>query len=192
MIGGLQVGLDLDGVCYPFVETLRRFLAERQGRAVAMPPATRWEFFLDWGMSRQEFKDTCDEAVDAGFLFRVGDPYPGVVESVAALRARGHQVHVVTARHFGATGASERATASWLNRVGLEFDSLTFSGDKTVVPTDVFLDDHAENYLALRKAGVAAYLLSRPWNAHVDTPHRATSVAEFVDRILSGPPEGPR
>jgi len=78
----------------------------------------------------------------------------------------------------------EDLTARVLERDGIKYHSLTFSGDKTIVRTDMMVDDKPENYNALRAVGTDAYLLTRPWNIHVEKAQRVRSCAEFCRKVL--------
>lgn len=180
-----RVGIDLDGVCYDFAASLRRYLwGWHRFEESACPEPTRWEFYEDWGLSLKDFLRMCHEGVDAGVIFTWGNPFPGVTEALSALRRAGHTLHVVTDRSFGSNGRSEAATRSWLDRHRLPFDSITFTSDKTVVRADYFIDDKIENYDALHAAGVEVYLFDRPWNQANGHPRdRVSSFAEFVEKV---------
>lgn len=170
----MRVGIDLDGVCYDFAASVREYLCNTAGvaDADACPDPTRWEFYEDWGLDLPAFLDAFHAGVDAGVIFSHGDPHPNVAEAFRWIKAAGHSIHIVTDRAMGQPGSSERATAAWLNRHGLTFDSLTFTSDKTVVNLDVMVDDKLENYYALEAAGVKSYLLTRAWNQHDAHPRR--------------------
>jgi hypothetical protein len=170
----MRVGIDLDGVCYDFSASVREYLcnyAATHQVDVCQPP-TRWEFYEDWGLDLDGFLATCHDGVDAGIVFAHGEPYPNTAEAFHRIKGAGHTIHVVTDRSFGSNGASEAATRTWLDVHGLPFDSLTFSADKTVVRLDTMVDDKIANYDALEAAGVKAYLLTRAWNQHDQTPRR--------------------
>lgn len=176
------VGIDLDGVCYDFADSLRTFL---EGTHRKYPNPTRWEFYEDWGYSLEEFLDLCHDGVNAGVIFSHGDPFPGVRDALLRLRDAGHTLHVVTDRSFGKGGASEAATRVWLDTHQIPFDSLTFSADKTIVRTDYMIDDKLANYDALHAVGCNVFLLDRPWNQSRTPRDRVTSVSEFADVVLS-------
>lgn len=163
----LRVGIDLDGVLYDFAASFRRYLvASGQILEGVLPDEEpgRWSFYEDWGFSLDEFIKLCNDGVDAGYVFR-GPTRPHAVESVRRIKDMGHSVHIITDRKFGSDPVnSEIATKHWLDEHGIPYDTLTFSADKTCVPTDCFVEDKLENYDALREAGVAAFLVSRPWN----------------------------
>jgi FMN phosphatase YigB (HAD superfamily) len=170
----MRVGIDLDGVCYDFAASVREYLCNTAGThdpEVCTDPQ-RWEFYEDWGLDLAAFLDAFHAGVDAGVIFTHGDPHTNTAEAFARIKAAGHSIHIVTDRAMGSPGASEAATAAWLDRHGLPFDSLTFSPDKTVVNLDVMVDDKLSNYDALEAAGVRAYLLTRPWNQHDPAPRR--------------------
>jgi hypothetical protein len=181
----MRVGIDLDGVCYDFAASVREYLchtAATHEPDVCTDP-TRWEFYEDWGLDLPAFLDAFHAGVDAGVVFSHGEPYPNVAEAFSWIKAAGHTIHIVTDRSMGQPGASEAATAAWLSRHGLHYDSLTFSPDKTVVHLDVMVDDKPSNYAALCDAGVEAWLLSRPWNMHVEGARRVLDLLHFAEVI---------
>lgn len=182
----MRVGIDLDGVCYDFSNSVREYVTgagilarEACGEAVC------WEFYESWGLPLNEFLDVCHAGVDHGTIFTYGEPYRGVVEAFQMLRANGHSIHVVTDRTFGSPGASAQATIAWLQQHGLGYDSITFSPDKTVAHLDVMVDDKPENYAALVAAGVDAYLLTRAWNRHVEGAKRVLDLYHFAEVVCS-------
>lgn len=181
----MRVGIDLDGVCYDFSASVREYLCNRaethQPDVCTMP--TRWEFYEDWGLSLDEFLNTCHDGVDAGIIFAHGEPYPHTAEAFQWIKAAGHSIHIITDRSFGTQGRAEAATRAWLDCHSLPFDSLTFSADKTIVRVDAMVDDKPANYEALRDAGVDAYLLTRPWNQHVPDAARVLDLLHFAEVI---------
>ena len=183
----MRIGFDLDGVWYDFRQSLSDYLvATGRSDCTVANAAPHWDFFKGWGMSVGEFMEAYRESVDCEFMFINGEPYPGAVESSAILANAGHSIHVVTDRSVGSKrGASSILTAKWLAENGFIFDSLTFTSDKTSVHTDAFVDDRAENYLALKAAGVNAYLLTRPWNKHVPNAKRARSALDFSRKLIA-------
>lgn len=182
----VSVGLDLDGVFYPFENSLRMHLLNTRPTLTLqdLPDAIEWNFFYSWGLSLPMFLASCHEGVDAGTVFRQGDPFPDTLPHLERLRTAGCVLHVVTDRFFGSEGVAAAATHAWMEEVDMRVDSVTFSPDKTSVETDFFIDDKIENYDALDAAGVEVYLLDRPWNQHVDSRRRVKSVSEFVDIVV--------
>lgn len=182
----LRVGLDLDGVCYDFSGSLRQHLVTNVGgawTAFDFPDPDCWEFYEDWGLDLGAFLLHCHDGVDAGVIFSHGDPLPRVREACQWIKAAGHSIHVVTDRSFGKPGAAARATLDWLARHEIQYDSVTFSADKTIAAVDVMVDDKPENYAALTAAGVDAYLLSQPWNMHVEGAQRVLDLLHFAEVI---------
>lgn len=183
----MRIGIDADGVLYPFEDGLRTYLVD----FVGMDPQqlcsiTRWHFYEEWGLSREQFKEYYTDAINVGVLFANPGPYEGTREGLLRLIEAGHTLHVVTARgDTGHPGQAEGMTRFWLAMHLPPISSLTFSADKTVVKADVFLEDKIENYDALDAAGVRAYLMNRPWNEQVDERRRVADMGEFVDEVLS-------
>lgn len=168
----LTVGVDLDGVCYPFDRALAHYVSKSTGRPLdSLPSPSSWDVWRVWGMSEDEFLGHMRDGIAAGFLFRYGAPYPGVVSALTRLAAAGHVLHVVTDRGRGGLAAiAARSTRRWLADHRIPFHRLTLTADKTSVPTDTFVEDRDRNFEALESAGRHPFLIDRPWNAHLDVP----------------------
>ena len=188
-----DVGIDLDGCVYDFVTVLGDFAAGYHDQPRRnFPGAQSWEFFKDqWGWDLDTFLDTFSAGVLAGHVLWQGTPFPTVVDTWNQLRADGHRLHVITDRSpRGAVNEAQHATMSWLASHGLEFDTLTFSPDKTKLRTVasgsnlVFIEDRVENVQALTAAGVTTFCQARPWNEGHDFDY-VESFAEFGTRIDS-------
>lgn len=183
-----RVGWDLDGVEYDFAESVRRtvkhFGLDDKFRLCEGEPSS-WYFYRAWGMSDAEFVELCHRGADAGIIFS-GVRRPGGLESMKRVRNAGHEVHIVTDRSFGSSPeVSQEITRMFLLTHGYEYDSLTFSADKTVVPTDYFIEDKLENYDALDAVGTEVYLINRPWNLRDDNRRRVDTIEAFADRIVT-------
>ena len=181
------VGWDSDGVIYRFTKAYHLWMNLDQG--LNLDPeveAESWTWFENW-QTKQQFLDCMDNAVDAGQLFWQGELYePQIPQNIAALSAAGHQNHLVTHRFSGKTSCSRAATEHFYRTQGIIFDSISYSRDKTVVKTDVFLEDNIDNYDDLEAAGIKSYLVNRPYNLRNDNRRRVNSVQEFTEMILAG------
>lgn len=190
-ITALDVGVDLDDCVYPFVDVLRDWIHLDTNRPLSeLPPPTCWHFFDEqWGYARDEFSVHVERGVSAGVIFRSGLPIQGSVSTLQQIADAGHRIHIVTARF--APGAEDVVAAStrwWLKTHDVPYTSLTISADKSVVPTDVFLDDSPANYEALDAAGANPWLYDHPWNAATQG-RRVRSWTQFgavVQRLASG------
>lgn len=183
----MRIGVDLDGVCYSFHKGLLDYLEtiEHDWKITHDEPAD-WHFYRKWGMSDEEFVRTCNAGVDAGVVFR-GNIHDGAADAIASIKAAGHTIHIITDRQFGSSPeASRRATREWLSEHNIEYDTLTFSADKTVVPTDMMVEDKIQNYDHLTEAGTLAFLINRPWNMPADDGrYRINSIQDFADIVLA-------
>ena len=166
----IDVGVDLDGCVYPFVEVLRDWIHLDANRSFAsLPPPTCWHFYDEqWGFSRDDFYRHLTRGVTAGVIFRSGVPIRGSVKVLHEIADAGHRIHIITARVApGAEAVVAESTRWWLAKHHVPYTSLTISNDKTVVDTDVFVDDSPGNYAALEAAGSNPWFFHRPWNASV-------------------------
>lgn len=189
---GLRIGLDLDGCFYDFDRMLVQWATEVKGHVPDPTKVDRsaWSLAPQLGISEDEFDAWCDEAVDAGYLFRHGAPYPGSVEAVRGLAEDGHSIHFVTSRRFGLKSAHN--TMDWLHEWDFPYDSITLSHDKTLVNVDVLVDDYERNWRECSEAGMRVFVMDRPWNQHLVGVDRVTcfnlrsKVADLKLRIVSG------
>lgn len=192
----MRVGFDLDGVLYDFGNSVRRYL-DSIGRPYSFhaekdEPHT-WDFYEHWGMDREEFKQICNDGVDAGFVFS-GPARPNAAEAVGRVAALGHEIIIITDRFFGSPltfgnditiNPSHTATRNWLAGNGIPYHELHFSPNKLIVPTDMFVEDKLENYDSLVDAGVDAYLITRNWNKVKggDARKRITDILDYAEAV---------
>lgn len=181
----MRIGIDLDGVCYDFSGSLAHYLnTAGQLTPDQCTPPQRWEFYEDWGLDLRAFLAACHAGVDAGIVFTHGDPFPGTREALDKIKDAGHTIHIVTDRSFGKDGGSVTATARWLARHSLPYDSLTFTADKTAVRLDAMVDDKPANVAALTGAGVKTWMFDRAWNrGHCPTAPRVTTLNEYAEAL---------
>jgi len=183
----LRIGLDVDGVMYKFFSVYNKHLMELGHEVDLDGHPEEWDYFDKYGYSVEEFKGHLDELVDSKKLFWTGDLYDsGIPWFIQRFRELGHTVHIVTNRYSGKQECSQEATKHYFKEEGIEYDSLTFTADKTSVPVDIFLEDHPGNYDALDAAGVEVWLVDRPYNMSPegDDRRRVRTFGEFAEKIF--------
>lgn len=192
---GLDLGIDIDNVIYPWSTIFTRWVERRKG----LPPGTlddhakSWTWYKDqWGMGTPEFLDHYTAGVHAGVIFAEGDPTAGSVSALRRLHLAGHRLHYVSDRtlHGVTTEHAFTVTHRWLHDHGFPVDSLTITPDKASVSTDIFIDDKPENIEQLLVAGHPMPVLwDRPHNrqwAEWQAPAslaRVTDWHQFVDLV---------
>jgi len=180
----MDIGSDYDGVISSFHQGVEKCL-RANGLGHLKPSRTEYQFWKPWGWSNSKFHKFWVKGVEDGIIF-ASPPYPGAVAALNDIKAAGHKLHIITHRGWKShPGLAEELTAACLERDGINYDSLTFSEDKTVIWTDMMVDDKPENYYALKEAGTDAYLLTREWNTHIKGAKRVRSIGEF-SRIVVG------
>lgn len=184
----MKIGWDSDGVLYRLTKAYHLWMNQEHG--MDLDPemeAEDWDWFLNFGQTVEQFLETMDNAVDAGHLFWTGELYePTIVQNIADLKAAGHTNHLVTHRFSGKVKCSRQATEHFYASVGIQFDSIQYSRDKSIAGTDIFIEDNLSNYDALEQAGILVYLINRPYNLENDARRRVNSVDEFTKLILEG------
>lgn len=180
------VGVDLDGVLFSFGDSVKRYLDHvGQGHLWKSGPTPEpfWDFYRDWGWSGSQFKQFCDDGVDAGFIFS-GPARENAVETMQTLAEMGHEIVIITDRSFGSSPInSHRATVEWLEEHNIWYDQLVFSSDKTCVKTDIFVEDKYSNAVALSAAGTECWLIDRAWNKDEFYPFRINDISDFPAKV---------
>lgn len=179
----LEVGVDIDDVLFPWYD-LAHEASVAAGITNGITPSS-WAPFEDYGCTDQEWFDVLSDALHSGMYEK--EPIPGAIEAVRRIHDAGHRVHLVTARGLLAHGlAIKAATIAWIEAHDVPHDALHFTGQKSDVVVDVFVDDRPQHAFELEACGIKTYLIDRPYNRDVTHPRRIKHVSEFADRILVG------
>lgn len=184
----MRVGFDLDGVLFNFGQSVKDYL-EATGQdhlwKSGPNPKPYWDWYKDWKWTTDDFLQFCHDGADAGYIFR-GNVRPNAVAAVSIVKKMGHEIIVITDRSFGTTPkVSEDATIAWWKEYGFPpFDEIHFSADKTIAPTDIFVEDKLSNYDAITAAGTECWLINRPWNdTEPDDRNRINDVMDYVAKV---------
>lgn len=198
----MDIAVDVDGCGYSFVDACKDWhrgyiehLIESLGVDAANEaaawtvenPATCWDFpLVDWGMKDYEtFGKYVRSGVYAKRIFWLGQPDPEWVELLSLLRAEGHRVHLTTNR---SVPGSKAATEAWLTDHDIEYDSLIFTKDKTIVSADLLIEDNIDNILAW-SFDRPVIVWRQPWNDELEVApgifecQRGTRVADIMHTI---------
>jgi uncharacterized protein len=159
-MGMARIALDIDSTIHHYWDLLQRVVRERYG--VDLP----YEEQRDWGITAIE-RDAlvhCVEETHSDENITAGVPYPGAVETVRAWHERGHWIHVTSHRRR----STAKATADWLDAIGMPFDDLYCSFDKVSrcveLGIHVLIDDSPVNIRRAVDAGMVAATIEHPWN----------------------------
>lgn len=175
--------LDLDGVASGWLPNFHPWMCEVKG--LSPKNWVVWHGYREYGISDQEFVALLTTyAEEGGFAEQEVLPFAAGV--VRVLVEAGHSVHIVTDR----PAAALADTSWWIDTHLPGYTSLTVSRDKTVFKEYgegpyYAIDDRIENVESMRDAGIRAYLLTWPWNAHADLP-RVSSLVEYANKVLNG------
>lgn len=187
-----DIGIDLDGVGYnlqaslaPYAREVGYERASEETWNEIDPETGVHGGFASWGVADYgEFLDLCGKASDDGVLYVAGTPFVGFVPMMKELSRDGHRLHIITARTQDPESGIARATRAWLEQWEVPYLTLTFSSNKAIRRTDLFIEDSTFNYESLLEAGMTVpYLVSRPWNLFFDAEHRVSDLLEFVDEV---------
>lgn len=178
-----DVGIDLDGVVYPFMEAFRGWCSKKLGD-YNLPDPTHWNFYEDWGLDEETFKTYVKEAATVDSIFKMLSPYDGTVQAWRDLRDLNIRIHVLTARPHSAWVQ----TIDWLSVYGLHCDSLHFTNTKSMLSKlntgkALLIDDHIAYYEEAERNNIVPVLMTRPWNLSRENANRVKNLSELVSFI---------
>lgn len=178
-----DVGIDLDGVLYPFAKAFSEYCCEQMGR-LFLPEPTHWHFYEDWDLDEKTFNLWLRDAARTHRVFATEEPYEGVVEAWKQLQSMGLKLHVMTARPQEAWAQ----TAEWLAEHGLIATTLHFAPSKSFLSKiatgkAIMIDDHVAYYEEAEKNNIIPVLMNRAWNSEKQDATRVNNLLEFVSLI---------
>jgi hypothetical protein len=156
----MRIAIDVDSTLHHHWDVLSEVSLRRFG--VELP----YEEQFTWGITRlrPDQLELCIEETHTDEQILAGRPYPDAVEIVRRWSGQGHFIHVTSHR----STACARATAQWLDRIGLPFDDLCCSYDKVSrcveLDIDLLIDDSPFNISAAIDRGIATATILHPWN----------------------------
>lgn len=180
----MRVGIDLDGVLYPFMETF----CELAG--LEPPDPCPWDFFRPLGMSEPEFWEKVRHlTLTEGLYARDVQFPPDAHQALRELRDRGHRLEIVTARlhHDRALNdAIITQTFAWLRNSGARHLFFGVNIINRLAPkdgVDILVDDAPHNLGA--DAPYTPIAWDRQWNGHVEAEYRARTWEEVVEHVVT-------
>jgi hypothetical protein len=185
-----RIGIDIDGVCYDFIDALRLYINESSGKPLEeMPEAQVWDFFEEqWGINANRYIKFVVDGVLDGKIFWQGKIYPGCLEVIRTLKQMGHEIIFITARKFHTIEAiCALATISWIEQNNLPYDKIIVSNDKTGYDLDLLIDDspnQIENHVL---HGEHAVIFDQPWNQDIkycDRVYGWNDVLKYVENYF--------
>jgi hypothetical protein len=191
----MNVIVDLDEVCYKFVEGYLKYYNVKHGTNIEKKQITKWNWWeIDGiGMTKEKFYATFDE-FNRNKMWQGLEVYEDATCALCAIAEDGHNIYYMTDRPRDA----RRATLKTLIHNGLPVDSVIFARghDKAniakVIKADIAIDDKAstiQNYIDL---DITAVIRNQPQNRdHVFSVNdslkllRCDSLTEFYHIIKS-------
>jgi hypothetical protein len=162
----MRIAVDIDSTLHHHWDVLSDISMRRFG--VKLP----YEEQLTWGHTRlrQEQLEVCVRESHSDERILAGVPYPGAVEAIRAWHTRGHFVQVLSQPETESIHP-RRATASWLQAIGLPFDDLQCPTERVKLclleGIELLIDDSPLSIAGALERGIAAATITHPWNEEV-------------------------
>ena len=186
-----RLGIDMDGVLADFNHgwtwRYNRDFPGRAGRELGAHHVVEWNAPV--GLTHfghmDEFWSWAETCAEGRSLFHGLDPYAGALDSLAALRADGHEIVIVTTKPEFAIDD----TYDWLDRHEVPTREIHIVDDKTTVDCDVFLDDADHNVQALvrHRPDSMVCRFVRPWNGPTQGSVDVHDWVGFVNAVRTMP-----
>jgi uncharacterized protein len=186
----MRIAIDIDSTLHHYWPLLSAAAKRRFGIEL---PYDR-QFTWDISRLRKEQLRACVADTHSDEAIAAAEPYPHAVAVVNGWHEAGHFIHITSHR----AEACHRATAQWLERIGLRFDELYCSYDKVArcqeIGIDILIDDSPVNMLNALDAGMLAATLRHPWNQDVCEEEDVISADDWLEleRRLASVLEGDR
>lgn len=144
------IGIDIDGVMYPYYEQFRGYM---RGYNIIFPKEPTTYSVYDGIMTRKEYIEYHAQFIgDAHYAIQnvniKGDIYAGVVSTINKLKKLGYKIVIITSRgtiyhkdEFELKSIEIKYTTEWLYEYKIQHDDLIFTTDKSDYKFDIFIDD---------------------------------------------------
>ncbi|MEA2390522.1 MAG: uncharacterized protein QOK31_631 [Solirubrobacteraceae bacterium] len=189
----MRIAIDIDSTLHHYWDGFAAAARRRFGIELPYGEQTVWHI----SQLRPEQVQALVEETHRDENVLAAEPYPGAVEAIARWHGEGHFIHITSHR----ADSCHRATATWLEQIGLPYDELYCSYDKVArcaaIGIDILIDDSPRNLEGAVEAGIKAATLLHPWNRDVceeegilcaeDWP----ALAELLEPVLAGAPARP-
>ena len=158
-----RIALDIDSTLHHYWDLLAEIAQRRFGVELPYEEQTTWSITR---LQPEQLKLLIEESHEHANVVS-SEPYPDAVETVRAWHEEGHWIHITSHR----AESARRATASWLERIGMPYDDLHCSYDKITrcveLGIDVLVDDSPLNLTNAREKGMTGATIVHPWNAEI-------------------------
>lgn len=170
----IKIGLDLDGVTADYVRYLRSHCAKEFGvDESSIPDPFSYSFYESgWGFESEEhFRKVHGEAVEAG-MYEALEVYEGASGALWHLSDAGYHIRVITSRfvNHGQNGTVIAQTGAWLDKHNIPYRDIVFTGHKTEVDVDFYIDDSPSNITKFREVGKDVLIFDAPYNQGMGEP----------------------
>lgn len=165
----LILGVDLDGVCANYTQSLRMVVAfEKRVSMDSLTDDVDWNY-TKWGIDgREEFLELHRKGVDQG-MFLSMNAMPGVSPVLWRLSDAGAHIRVITHRlcFNGSHAQIAGDTIDWLDVQNIPYRDICFMGNKPQAEADIYVEDAPHHIEALWAEGKEVIIFDQPYNKHL-------------------------
>ena len=154
------ISVDVDGVICDLIGSVLRKFNERTGQHIVAEQIRTFDLRV---VLKDSWTIAHDILAEPGFARDV-KPYPGAINGIEQLRTLGRVVFVTSPFHSSPTWSYERS--QWLMHFAkARRRDIVHIDDKTLIRSDLLIDDATHQLEAWIKTGRPAIRVVRPWNS---------------------------
>ena len=172
------LGVDLDGVCGDYFNSIRPIAAEWLNVDLKSLTHNASYALTEWGIGKgaYEFKKLHKFAVTKRNLFENMLPIVGASKVLRELSELGVRIRIITHRlcikNNHATAVIQ--TVNWLEKHDFPYWDLCFMKDKGSVDADLYIEDSSSNVQALTEQGKKVIIFDASYNKDCSGPRATT------------------
>lgn len=179
-IGGAMVlGIDVDGVLRNFVAEVLKIYNSESDKKLKHEDIKAWNIEGYIGITYEEFKNKYI-IENSHLTFGSALPYElDIAKKIRNLKYDGHSIHIVTSQW----PETQKHTIDWLVANEIEYDSLHFTPNRSMVKTDILIDDRTSNLIEVETlTDTISVCMDRPWNKDYKG-FRVKDFGEFINLV---------
>jgi uncharacterized HAD superfamily protein len=175
----MRIGLDLDEVVADGMATVVALHNKRHGTSFKVEQFNTWNLHEVWGGTEEEAIKEMNDFFLSGAMRDI-DPIAGSLEAIAELKAKGHELYIITGR----ADSYIPATEAWLEKhfpdifLGVHYANLFSLENQPRKKSEIckefgielFVDDNTSNAIDVASVCPRVFLFDQPWNRNVESP----------------------
>lgn len=173
------IGIDIDGVIRDIHTPTLAWWKNKTGVEKTIEDIKGWNIAMWLGADPDAHEQFYREWFSSRSIFLWSDPIPGAIEGLRKLSDK-NEIFLITSQH----GTTKLMTVKWvMDHIATDvYDAIVLVSDKSLIKTDVMIDDALHNLLG--HPAEIKLLYDQPWNRHEDIFERVMNWEGILKRLI--------